>query len=314
MRAVLLLVATAALLRAPDAPKDAKAAPKDTAKLAKITESLKKVQSGLSALPSPPAGLAGLMSEIDSTLVTLASTAVTDAEKLVSAGTVMQAIGEFKAMLTQRQDELEAESKASVAFKERDAKEPLEEELFKSLLSVQDLPMDAQLKVFNDPKYAGLAILETARGIKEGDTMAVRFGLALDARDVEARKVHAKPASKADKLAAIAQALQARETRVEGELTAAEAKEKTREDQVEASAKLEKTLGSVASKSMGEAGAALKFFNREAKHAFLKKEATMKKEAVALKAAVAAIKKGDVSKIQDALNQLKSMTPAGPIA
>lgn len=310
MRVCLFFVAHALLRSAPQP----KAAPKDAApKLAKITESLKKVQSGLSALPNPPAGLAGLLTDIDSTLVKLASTAVSDAEKMVSASSVMHAIGEFKAMLTQRQDELEAESQAAAAFKSRadHGEGDLEEQLFKSLLNVQDVPMDQQQKVLDDPKFAQLSVLPAVRNLTEGDTLAVRLGLALDARDVEERKAlsHPHPESKADKLAAIAKALESREARVEEELKEADQKEQGREKQVEQSAKLESSLGATASKSMGQAEAALKFFNREAKHAFLKKEATMKKEAAALKAAVSAIHKGDVPKIQAALNELKSMGP-----
>merc|ERR1719158_63411 len=131
------------------------------AKLAKITESLKKVQSGLSALPNPPAGLSGLMSEIDSTLVKLASTAVSDAEKMVSASSVMHAIGEFKAMLSQRQDELEAESQAAQAFKTRadHGEGDLEEDLFKALLNMQDVPLAQQEAVLDDKKYASLSVL-----------------------------------------------------------------------------------------------------------------------------------------------------------
>jgi hypothetical protein len=316
MRVCLVFVAHA-LLRGEPQPKDAA---KDTApKLAKITESLKKVQSGLSALPNPPAGLAGLLTDIDSTLVKLASTAVSDAEKMVSASSVMHAIGEFKAMLTERQDELEAESHAAQAFKQRadHGEGDGEEDLFKALLNAQDVPMDQQEQILSDKKYAALSILPAVKNITEGDTLAVKLGLALDARDVAERKAlsHPHPQSKSDKLAAIAKALESRESRVEEELKEADQKEEKREKQIADSAKLEKSMGAAASKSMGQAEAALKFFNLEAKHAFLKKEATMKKEAGALKAAVNAIHKGDVPKIQAALEELKSMGPSSqPLA
>jgi len=273
-----------------------------------LATALENVQKGLGALPTSPEGMDALQANIASAVATLRSDA-SDEDKRRAAKHAQEEIVEFKSILTARQDELEQQSQGAQKLQAMDAK-GIEADtaaaLFKQLLTVQDAPMDEQLKLVKSEKYAKLKVAEEVAADQEktGQTttpLAISVGLFLDGH-----KESLKKATPVAQLTAIEGSLEARAKRLDAEVRSMDSAEKAREGQAG------KTLdmkGDGISDAIKEAQKSLKFFDKAAHHKFLKQRSTKVHEEADLNDAVAAIKKGDTKAVTKILESLKQLDP-----
>merc|ERR1719146_220733 len=213
-------------------------------------------------------------------------------------------IKEFKQVLTARQEELQAQTESAGKL-ETISKTSTAQTLFADLVDVQDAPMDQQLKVLKEKKYADLPAVKEVLAMKldDGESLALKVGHFMDGHHEEAKS---PTKSTTEQLSAISGSLLARSKRLQAEVKAMDAAEKNREQQTSGALGLKADAEST---GIAKAAQALKFFDKAAHRKFLKSRATKVAEEADLDKAVDAIKRHDVKAVTKILDSLKQLDP-----